>query len=67
MCVREGKRIIQTNEKGFATNVVRGAAQPWLSRLEFGTEVEGTAAEIIARGTRGNLLLARASHRGVGI
>jgi hypothetical protein len=40
MCVREGKRIIQTNEKGFATNVVRGAAHPLLSRPEFETEVE---------------------------
>jgi hypothetical protein len=32
MCLCEGKRIIQANEKGFATNIVREATHPWLSR-----------------------------------
>jgi hypothetical protein len=67
MCVCEGKRIIQANVKGFATNIVGGTAHLWLSRPEIETEVEGTVAEIIAFSKRRDLLLARASHSGVEI
>ena len=67
MCVCEGKRIIQTDAKGFATNIVGGAGHSWLGRPEFEGEVEGAAAKMIAFKTRGNLPLARASHSGVGL